>query len=141
MFTINIDEATLEAVKHRVDHMLQSIDHLKSVDIGHELAAWQVEDMHRHRPFVMRYRRAGRAVTIIRPHSLFEMTRSKRYQRTRGRRLARLLGRRTKRSWLKAQAAFHSFQAPTSQRDILRQEMLERLSERLMEMATEKIKW
>jgi hypothetical protein len=139
MLTIDIDG--LADVQHAISHMLQSIDHLKRVDIGRELADWQVEDLHRNRPFVMRYRRQGRAVTIIRPHSLFEMKRSKRYQRTRGRRLARLLGRRTKRSWLKAQAAFHSFQAQTSQREILREEMLERLSERLMEMATEKIKW
>jgi hypothetical protein len=141
MITIDIDDATLEAVKHRIDHMLQSIDHLKRVDIGHELSEWQTEDLHRNKPFTMRYRRAGRAETVIRPHSLFEMKRSVRYQRTRGRRLARLLGRRTKRSWLKAQAAFHSFQAQTSQREILRQEMLERLSERLGEMAQEHLKW
>jgi hypothetical protein len=139
VFNINIDG--LADAQHAIGHMLQSIDHLKSVDIGRELADWQTEDLHRNRPFVMRYRRAGRAETVIRPHSLFEMKRSVRYQTTRGRRLARLLGRRTKRSWLKAQAAFHSFQPQTSQREILRQEMFERLVERLGEMAREHLKW
>ena len=141
MFTLNLDIEDLEAVKHRVDHMLQSIDHLKSVDIGHELSEWQVEDLHRNKPFTMRYRRAGRAETVIRPHSLFEMKRSVRYQRTRGRRLARLLGRHTSRAFLKAQGLFHSFQPTVSQREILRQEMLERLVVRLGEMAKEHLKW
>jgi hypothetical protein len=139
MFNIDIDG--LAEAQHAIGHMLQSIDHLKRVDLGHELSEWQVEDLHRNRPFTMRYRRAGRAETVIRPHSLFEMKRGIRYQRTRGRRLARLLGRRTKRSWVKAESLFHSFQPQTSQREILRQEMLERLSERLLEMGQEHLKW
>jgi hypothetical protein len=141
MFTIDIDEKTLEAVKHRVDHMLQSIEHLKRTDLGNELADWQVEDMGRNRPFVMRWRRQGRAVTIVRPHSLKQVRRSIAYQRSGGRRIARLLARTTKRGFLKAQAAFHSFQPITSQRPYLRDELLEKLVTRLGEMAAEKLKW
>jgi hypothetical protein len=141
MIKIEFDGDSLTEVQHAVGHMLQSIDHLKSVDIGHELSEWQVEDLHRNKPFTMRYRRAGRAETVIRPHSLFEMKRSVRYQRTRGRRLARLLGRGTSRAFLKAQGLFHSFQPSMSQREILRAEMLERLTERLAEMLKEKLRW
>jgi len=137
MFKIDVDAEALEAVQHSVDHMLQSIDHLKSVDIGRELADWQVEDMHRNRPFVMRYRRAGRAVTVVRPHSLYEVERSARYQRKAGRRLIRLM----KKPSRKAAAAFRLFQARVSARAILRQEMYEKLVERLGEMAAEKLKW
>jgi len=137
MFKIDVDAEALEAVQHSVDHMLQSIDHLKSVDIGRELADWQVEDMHRNRPFVMRYRRAGRAVTVVRPHSLYEVERSARYQCKAGRRLIRLM----KKPSRKAAAAFRLFQARVSARAILRQEMYEKLVERLGEMAAEKLKW
>jgi hypothetical protein len=137
MFTIDIDPKTLEDVQHKVDHMLQSIDHLKRVDLGAELSEWQTEDLHRNKPFTMRYRRAGRAVTVIRPHSLFEVKRSAAYQRKAGRRLIRL----AKRPSRKAAAAFRAFQARISARAILRQEMLERLVERLGEMVAEKIKW
>jgi hypothetical protein len=137
MLKIDIDEKTLEEVQHRVDHMLQSIDHLKSVDIGRELSDWQVEDLNRNKPFTMRYRRAGRAVTVIRPHSLFEVKRSAAYQRRGARKLIRL----TKRPSRKAAAAFRLIQQRISAREILRAEMLERLVERLGEMLTEKINW
>ena len=137
MIRIDVDEKALEAVQHKIDHMLQSLDHLKRVDIGHELSEWQVEDLNRNKPFTMRYRRAGRAETVIRPHSLFEVKRSQAYQRKAGRRLIRL----TKRPSRKAAAAFRAFQMRTSARAILRAEMLERLVERLGEMAAEKLKW
>ena len=137
MIKIEFDGDSLTDVQHAVGHMLQSIDHLKSVDIGRELADWQVEDMHRNRPFVMRYRRAGRAVTVVRPHSLYEVERSARYQRKAGRRLIRLM----KKPSRKAAAAFRLFQARVSARAILRQEMYEKLVERLGEMAAEKLKW
>jgi hypothetical protein len=137
MFTIDIDLKDLEEVQHRVDHMLQSLDHLGRVDIGRELSDWQVEDMHRNKPFTMRYRRAGRAVTVVRPHSLFEVKRSQAYQRRGALKLIRL----TKRPSRRAAAAFRLIQARTSARAILRQEMLERLVERLGEMVAEKLKW
>jgi hypothetical protein len=137
MIRIDIDAAALEAVQHKVDHMLQSIDHLKSVDIGRELSDWQVEDLNRNKPFTMRYRRAGKAQTVIRPHSLFEVKRSAAYQRRGARKLIRL----TKRPSRKAAAAFRLIQMRTSARAILRAEMLERLVERLGEMAAEKLKW
>jgi hypothetical protein len=137
MLKIEVDAEALEAVQHKVDHMLQSLDHLGRTDIGRELADWQVEDMHRNRPFVMRYRRAHKAVTVVRPHSLFEVKRSERYQRKAGRRLIRLM----KKPSRKAAAAFRLFQARISARAILRAEMLERLTERLGEMVVEKLKW
>jgi len=141
VFTIDIDEKTLEAVKHRVDHMLQSIDHLKRTDLGNELADWQTEDMGRNRPFVMRWRRQGRARTVIRPHSLKQVQRSIRYQRSGGRRIARLLARHTPKGFQKAASAFHSFQPITSERPYLREELLEKLVTRLGEMAAEKLQW
>jgi hypothetical protein len=141
MIRIDVDQEALEAVQHRIGHMLQSLDHLGRVDIGHELSEWQTEDMGRNRPFTMRSRARHIASTVIRPHSKYEVERSIRYQRMGGRRIARLLGLRTKRGWKKAQSAFHAFEPKTSMRPILRAKMLERLSERLLEMAAEKLKW
>jgi hypothetical protein len=117
--------------------MLQSIDHLKRVDLGRELSDWQTEDLGRNKPFTMRYRRAGKAQTVIRPHSLFEVKRSAAYQRRGARKLIRL----TKRPSRKAAAAFRLIQQRTSMRAILRAEMLERLVERLGEMVKEKLTW
>jgi hypothetical protein len=137
MFTIDIDSKTLEEVQHKVDHMLQSLEHLRTTDIGRELSDWQVEDLNRNKPFTMRYRRAGKAQTVIRAHSLFEVKRSQAYQRRGALKLIRL----TKRPSRRAAAAFRLIQQRTSMRAILRAEMLERLVERLGEMAAEKLKW
>jgi len=115
------------AIEYR--EMEEKIDHLKSVDLGNELSDWQTQDLHRHRPFTMRSRRAGRAATVIRPHSLFEVKRSAAYQRRMGRRVAR--GGRRAMVW------FTRWEVLRSMRPILRPEMLERLSE----IVSEKLKW
>ncbi|MET0722630.1 MAG: hypothetical protein ABWY64_17615 [Tardiphaga sp.] len=77
-------ELDTKAIERRLEGMIQKIDHFKRVDVGAELSHWQTEDMHRHRPFTMRSRRAGRAATIIRPHSLYEMKGRRRFARRTG---------------------------------------------------------
>ena len=64
-----------------------------------------------------------------------------RYQQRMGRRISRLLGKPSKRAARTVKAVFHSFEPKTSMRPYLRQQMLTRLSERLIEMAAEKLKW
>jgi hypothetical protein len=77
-------ELDTKAIERRLEGMIQKIDHFKRLDVGAELSHWQTEDMHRHRPFTMRSRRAGRAATIIRPHSLYEMKGRRRFARRTG---------------------------------------------------------
>src|SRR5262245_47741914 len=73
MFDIAVDSI---AVEKRLTAMIEKITHLRRIDIGAELSEWQVEDLHRNRPFTMRNRRMGTATTKIRPHSLYEMLRA-----------------------------------------------------------------
>jgi hypothetical protein len=81
----------------------------------------------------MRNRGKGTAVTVVRPHSIYEMKRSGRYQtRT---------ARRVSRGGKKAFAAFQRWRIRTSTRAILRPELLARLHERVAEMAMEKLRW
>ena len=112
----------LDAISKRLGDMLHRIEHFKAVDIGHELSAWQTDQMHRKRPFTMRARRAGRATTIIRPHSRYEM------------RHARSAFRRALR---------HHLAGPVhwSTRPILRGELLDELQTRMGEALNEKIHW
>jgi hypothetical protein len=108
------------AVERRLDDMLHKIGHFKRVDIGQELSAWQTEDMHRHRPFTMRNRRAGIARTIIRPHSRYEMGLR--------RRIARRMIRKGR------------YLPRYSNRPILRDVLLEKLQSRLS-ILSEKLNW
>ena len=137
MFTIDIDPKTLEEVRHSINRMAQSLEHLRTVDLGHELSAWQVEDVGRTKPFTMKFRRAGRDQTVFRPHSWKQMKRSGRYQRRGQRAILRLAARPS----LKTAHAVGRFQALTSTLPILREELVEKLSERLLEMAKEKLQW
>jgi hypothetical protein len=141
MFTIDIDPKTLEEVQHSVNRMLLSIEHLRTTDLGGELSAWQTEDVHRNKPFTMRYRRAGRAQTVFRRHSLKRIKRSIAYQRRGGSLLTRALSRRTRKGYLRTMAQYHSFQPLTSTLPILREELVEKLGTRLVEMAKEKLHW
>jgi hypothetical protein len=113
--------------------MQERIDHLKSVDIGEELTAWQKEDLHRRRGFTMRSRRAGKASTIVRPHSRFEMRKGKRYQR----RIAKRVAKGGKKAFL----TFQRWQVRTSTRAILRAGLLQQLQERVAAMVADKLKW
>jgi hypothetical protein len=137
MITIDVDPKTLEEVRHSINRMAQSLEHLRTVDLGHELSAWQVEDVGRAKPFTMKFRRAGRAQTVFRPHSWKQVQRSRRYQRSGGRKLARLVLHPSR----KAAAAFGRFQSITSTLPILREELVQKLGERLVEMAQEKLRW
>jgi hypothetical protein len=137
MFTIDVDPKTLEEVQHSINRMAQSIEHLKTVDLGRELSEWQVQDVGRSKPFTMRFRKAGRAQTVFRPHAWKQVIRSRRYQRSGGRKLARLVLHPSR----KAAAAFGRFQSITSTLPILREELVEKLGERLLEMAKEQLKW
>jgi hypothetical protein len=121
------------AIIKRLNEMLGKLDHFKRVDIGQELSAWQTEDMHRHRPFTMRSRRKGQAATVIRPHSLYEIKHSERYQR----RMARRVIRGTKKSM----AAFARWEGKTSMRPILRAELYQRLQSRMDALLNEKLTW
>ena len=137
MFKIDIDPRTLEEVQHSINRMAQSLEHLRTTDLGHELSEWQVQDVGRSKPFTMRYRRAGRAQTVFRPHSWKQMKRSGRYQRRGQRAILRLAAKPS----LKAARAVGRFQAQTSVLPILREELVTKLSERLIEMAKEQLKW
>jgi hypothetical protein len=141
MFRIEVDEKTLEEVRHSINRMAQSLEHLRTVDLGRELSEWQVQDVHRNKPFTMRYRKAGRAVTTFRPHSWKQVKKSILYQRRGGKLLPMALGRRTRKGFLTAMARYHAFQPITSTRPYLREELVEQLAERLLEMAQEQLKW
>jgi hypothetical protein len=132
--TISIDT---KPFLDKVNGMLAKIDHFKRVDIGTGLSEFQVQDMHRHRPFTMRSRAKGQATTKIRPHSLFEMKRSIKAQR-RVLRVHKSLaaGKRVRRKSLGALRYER-----TSTRPILREEMYSVLMERMIRLRDEKLKW
>jgi hypothetical protein len=117
--------------------MIAQVEHFKRVDIGMGLSDFQTEDMHRNRPFTMRSRARGVAVTKIRPHSLYEMVGRVRTQRKIKRYVRDLnLGRRVQPKRARALQYLH-----TSTRDILRAEMYAVLEERMVRLLNEKITW
>jgi hypothetical protein len=136
-----------EALAKRLDGMLVKIDHFKRVDIGAGLSDFQVEDMHRHRPFTMRYRAKGWAVTKVRPHSLFEVERSAlaagrvvRYRRALATAAARgAFGKRPRK--YRRRHTHQRFYMHTSTRPILREDLVIVLEVRMQNLLEEKIKW
>jgi hypothetical protein len=112
-----------------IGDMLHKLDHFGRVDVGQQLSDWQVEDMHRHRPFTMRNRGAKKASTIVRPHSRYEVNRSRMAQRR--------IARRAKR---KRPVKFAG-ELRTSSRPILRAELLVSFHERLTKAFHEKLQW
>jgi hypothetical protein len=133
MLEIKLD--TTKVVK-TVDGMIERIAHFKRVDIGAELSAWQIEDLHRHRPFTMRSRAKGIAKTKIRPHSLAEMLRSQGLQQ-------RITGVRARgRGWkLRLRHIAVHLRRHWSTRPILRSEMYEVLERRMHEALTRLLVW
>jgi hypothetical protein len=144
MIRISIDASKPHAA---VDAMLKKLNHFKRVDIGNELSAWQMQDMHRGRgkghqgpqwhggrPFTMRSRAKGRATTVIRPHSDYEVNRREkpvsRYERA----IRRLLRRRRIRKIPKTPIR-------TSTRSYLRPELLHMLEARMARLLREKLTW
>jgi hypothetical protein len=126
MFDLKVD--TSGALKV-VGGMLHKIDHFKRVDIGTVLSDWQVEDMHRNRPFTLRSRARGRASTVIRPHSRYEVNRSRMAQRR--------LARRAKRKSFTGSAEYRKW----STRAILRAELFTALEERANEALHKLLAW
>jgi hypothetical protein len=135
MLSIEVDG--LREVERAVGQMISNIEYVQRIGIGKTLGDWQVENVGRLRPFVRRYRRAGRAETLFRPHSLKEVLRSRKYQRGGKRKLARLVAHPSR----KTAQAYSSFQAQTSTLPILRQELIDDLVRELGEMLVEKITW
>lgn len=136
MLQISVDTSGPHAA---VDGMLKKLQHFRRVDIGMEMSDWQVQDMHRRRPFTMRSRAKGRATTVIRPHSLFEVEErtkvTKGYERAVRRLLRQLAG--SKRKVRRIPKPIHR----TSTRPYLRAELLERLKARMQRLLREKLKW
>lgn len=117
--------------------MIAQIQHFKRVDIGAGLSEFQVQDLHRHRPFTMRSRGRGTAATKIRPHSLFEMQGRVRSERKIKRYVRDLnLGKKVRPKRTRALQYLH-----TSTRPILRAEMYALLEERMVRLLHEKLTW
>lgn len=113
-----------------VSGMIRKVNHFKRVDIGTTLSDWQTEDLHRKRPFTMRSRAKGMAATRIRPHSRYEVMRSRKAQR----RLARRAKRKT---FIAASAIYRKW----STRPILRADMRTLLVRRLSDALHKLIVW
>jgi hypothetical protein len=131
-------EVDNDAVLLRLQKMIWKIDHFKRIDIGSELSDWQTQDMHRHRPFTMRSRRAGRAATVVRPHSLYETKASVKYQSGLERKAASKAKRARSKRNLRALALW---QRKTSTRPILREELGQKLVARMARLLADKIRW
>jgi hypothetical protein len=129
MFAVSLDVSGPVAM---LNDMQRKINHFGRVGIGEEMSNWQVEDMHRHRPFTKRNRGAKTVATLVRPHSRFEVNRSRKSQR----RIVRRVRRRGELLTLVAQQT-----RPTSTRPILRAELLVKLHERMGQAMREKLQW
>jgi hypothetical protein len=136
-----------KALSDTVNRMIAQVDHFKRVDIGTGLSDFQVQDMHRHRPFTMRSRAKGLAITKIRPHSLFEVERSAqaaarlaRYRRALARAAAqRAFGKRVRK--YRRRHTTQRLYRHWSTRDILRAEMIAVLTDRMVNLIHTKITW
>jgi hypothetical protein len=141
--TITIDT---KAVEDRLKKMLAKLDHFRRVDVGLGLSEFQTDEMHRNRPFTMRSRAKGIAVTKIRPHSLYETKRSvqaqKRYKRARKRYEEKYLPsgkkrRKRKPKYVMVAETYRKW----STRPILRTEMEARLEDLMSYLLKQKINW
>ena len=117
---ISFDTSKLQK---RLDDMTEQLKALGQVQLGQELKAWQSEDMHRKHPTQRVWAKGKRASTIIRPHSIYEMKRSKK---------AAQRATRRKSGWGPL--------AHTSTRPVLRAELYDRLTARMHDLIA-KIKW
>jgi hypothetical protein len=135
-------EIDSEALKRRLDDMHHKIQHFKAVDLGQELSAWQVEDMHRHRPFTMRWRREGRVQTTVRQHSLYEMLKSEGVMlETKARsRYARAVKKHLKHPVKRLRLKYREHRH-WSTRPILRAALEQTLGERMARLLEEKLTW
>ena len=130
---ITVDVAP-SSVVDTLNAMYKKIAHIKAVELGQTLSDWQTQDMHRNKPFTMRSCCAGKASTVIRPHSLFEVKRSQRYQSGMARCIKR--GSKTKKALL---ILLH-YEPRTSTRAILR-EFTEALLRARLSALLDELKW
>ena len=82
MLEVEISRTDMSRLDEKLTEMLHKIDHFGKVDMGREMSDWQTKDLHRHRPFTMRWRGTMRKVqTVVRPHSLRELLGKRGYAR------------------------------------------------------------
>lgn len=133
-FTINVDTS---GPSNRIGGMVRAITIFGSRGIRREMDAWQTDQMHRQNAWSKRVpwraHRAG-AFTIIRPHSKFEVDRSRAYQM--GQRRKQRAAARRKKPVLIAIA-----NPKTSTRPILRESLLDALAARLSAALARSITW
>ena len=116
MITVTCDTSEVEK---RFEDMHNCLHELGAHGLGDEFFNWQAEDMRRKHPTV-RKGRGRRFFTIIRPHSYYEVMRSRRYQAALGR--------------------HHKPHTRTSNRPILRASLYAQLQNRLRSLL-DAIKW
>jgi hypothetical protein len=135
-----------KALNDRLKGMIAKLDHFRRIDLGMGLSEFQTDDMHRDRPFTMRSRAKGIAVTKIRPHSLYEMQRSgkaqKRFVRAQKRYQEKWLpsGRKRRKRKPKYVVVAETYRR-WSARPILRPEMEARLKDLMSYLLQQKITW
>jgi hypothetical protein len=77
MISAEFDPASVQRINEKLSGMLKKIDHFGRVEMGQIMSAWQTDDLHRQRPFTKRSRgKIKKVETVIRPHSLWEMSHS-----------------------------------------------------------------
>jgi hypothetical protein len=118
--SLNFSFDGLSEITNKLEEMEGKIKSLEHEGLVDETRNWEVQDVHRHRPGAKRMRGGGARV-IFRPHSRYEMMKS--------RRAVRKLFRRGRYIYKR------------SIRPILRQVMIDRLKERVSELLSEKLKW
>jgi phospholipid N-methyltransferase len=142
MFSIELDG--VDAIVKKLDEMRQKIDHFKRVDIGTELSAWQMDDLHRHgHPFTMRSRAKGTATTVVRPHSLYEMIKSEGVELEQKplHHFIRVLNKRLRHKLPRGRKLVLRRHRHWSTRPILRSALEQQLWDRMVRLLREKIKW
>lgn len=111
MLTASID---VDRVLQRLERMQQRLEHFEG-DLLSEMRDWEVQNVHRRKPGARSARNRGIVGrTLFRPHSRFEIMRS----------------RMAKRHYMK-----------TSTRDILRKPLINRLIARLTRRAQRSLRW
>jgi len=139
--SLDIDTAALEK---RFTRMAEKIDHFKRNTMGSVMSDWQVEDMHRDKPFTMRWRAQGRAQTVVRPHSLYEMIKSQGVLLPVKQQRRAIKGLRKNQLTYKLRRGFYKSlreHRRWSTRDILRKELIDMLMAREWNALQLNLKW
>ena len=122
-------ECDVTPVVKRLLKMQRRIRWAKRTGIGTVMSEWQSDDLNRNRPYTKRWRQMGQVRTLVRPHSLREMKRSRKFAKRELRRAKR------RRAYVISRAYFKR-----STRPILRVVMDTLLKERYREFIAS-IKW